>query len=102
MRCEKKIKSRLRLYSHANFRTASDALVVLFRIVTGEDWNEVMHDCMVEAVLSFENSLPLLVAQSAILFLRSRQRLLGDRLRTLLWSDHLFLLFLPHHHVHRA
>uniref|UniRef100_A0A914VUV0 Ion transport domain-containing protein n=1 Tax=Plectus sambesii TaxID=2011161 RepID=A0A914VUV0_9BILA len=31
---------------HANFRSALDALVVLFRIVTGEDWNEIMHDCM--------------------------------------------------------
>uniref|UniRef100_A0A915HXP5 Ion transport domain-containing protein n=1 Tax=Romanomermis culicivorax TaxID=13658 RepID=A0A915HXP5_ROMCU len=31
---------------HANFRTPMNALTVLFRIVTGEDWNEVMHDCM--------------------------------------------------------
>ncbi|KRY47780.1 Sodium leak channel non-selective protein [Trichinella britovi] len=31
---------------HANFRSSSNALAVLFRIVTGEDWNEVMHDCM--------------------------------------------------------
>ncbi|KRX67480.1 Sodium leak channel non-selective protein [Trichinella sp. T9] len=33
-------------YAHANFRSSSNALAVLFRIVTGEDWNEVMHDCM--------------------------------------------------------
>ncbi|CDW53676.1 Ion trans domain containing protein [Trichuris trichiura] len=31
---------------HANFRSATNALTVLFRIVTGEDWNEIMHDCM--------------------------------------------------------
>ena len=28
---------------HVNFRTASEALVVLFRSVTGEDWNDIMH-----------------------------------------------------------
>ncbi|KAK2154832.1 hypothetical protein LSH36_256g04076 [Paralvinella palmiformis] len=32
---------------HANFKTASNAIVLLFRIVTGEDWNKIMHDCMV-------------------------------------------------------
>jgi len=31
---------------HVNFRSGKDALVVLFRSVTGEDWNEIMHDCM--------------------------------------------------------
>ncbi|CAH1782033.1 unnamed protein product [Owenia fusiformis] len=31
---------------HANFRTASNAVALLFRIVTGEDWNKIMHDCM--------------------------------------------------------
>ncbi|CAD5216869.1 unnamed protein product [Bursaphelenchus okinawaensis] len=31
---------------HVNFRTGSEALVVLFRSVTGEDWNDIMHDCM--------------------------------------------------------
>ncbi|KHJ95108.1 hypothetical protein OESDEN_04952 [Oesophagostomum dentatum] len=31
---------------HVNFRTGSEALVVLFRSITGEDWNDIMHDCM--------------------------------------------------------
>ncbi|VDK65890.1 unnamed protein product [Onchocerca ochengi] len=31
---------------HVNFRNAKEALVVLFRSVTGEDWNDIMHDCM--------------------------------------------------------
>ncbi|KPP71288.1 hypothetical protein Z043_109818, partial [Scleropages formosus] len=35
---------------HANFSTAGKAIMVLFRIVTGEDWNKIMHDCMVRAV----------------------------------------------------
>ncbi|KAL1923072.1 uncharacterized protein VTP21DRAFT_9448 [Calcarisporiella thermophila] len=33
---------------HANFRSFSDSLLLLVRIVTGENWNKVMHDCMVE------------------------------------------------------
>ncbi|XP_053403059.1 sodium leak channel NALCN-like [Mercenaria mercenaria] len=32
---------------HANFKTTSSAIALLFRIVTGEDWNKIMHDCMV-------------------------------------------------------
>lgn len=32
---------------HANFKTALNAQAALFRIVTGEDWNKIMHDCMV-------------------------------------------------------
>nr|XP_014343626.1 PREDICTED: sodium leak channel non-selective protein [Latimeria chalumnae] len=32
---------------HANFSSAGKAITVLFRIVTGEDWNKIMHDCMV-------------------------------------------------------
>lgn len=32
----------------ANFKTAPNSIVVLFRIVTGEDWNQIMHDCMVQ------------------------------------------------------
>ncbi|ELU07210.1 hypothetical protein CAPTEDRAFT_150573 [Capitella teleta] len=32
---------------HANFKTSSSAILLLFRIVTGEDWNKIMHDCMV-------------------------------------------------------
>lgn len=30
----------------ANFQTALSAVAMLFRIVTGEDWNKIMHDCM--------------------------------------------------------
>ncbi|XP_016408953.1 sodium leak channel non-selective protein-like [Sinocyclocheilus rhinocerous] len=33
---------------HANFSTTGKAITVLFRIVTGEDWNKIMHDCMVQ------------------------------------------------------
>uniref|UniRef100_A0A1A8FDB8 Sodium leak channel NALCN n=2 Tax=Nothobranchius korthausae TaxID=1143690 RepID=A0A1A8FDB8_9TELE len=36
------------LNRHANFSTAGQAITVLFRIVTGEDWNKIMHDCMVQ------------------------------------------------------
>ncbi|CAF1146613.1 unnamed protein product [Adineta steineri] len=32
---------------HANFKTVPNAIVLLMRIVTGEDWNKIMHDCMV-------------------------------------------------------
>ncbi|XP_052783697.1 sodium leak channel NALCN-like isoform X2 [Mya arenaria] len=32
---------------HANFKTTAHAIALLFRIVTGEDWNKIMHDCMV-------------------------------------------------------
>jgi len=35
------------LSRQANFQTALNAIVLLFRIVTGEDWNKIMHDCMV-------------------------------------------------------
>lgn len=35
------------LNRHANFRNSGLALLLLFRITTGEDWNRVMHDCMV-------------------------------------------------------
>ncbi|GFS85124.1 sodium leak channel non-selective protein [Nephila pilipes] len=30
----------------ANFQTAPSGIAMLFRIVTGEDWNKIMHDCM--------------------------------------------------------
>lgn len=32
---------------HVNFRSGSEALIVLFRSLTGEDWNEIMHDTSV-------------------------------------------------------
>ncbi|KJH52789.1 hypothetical protein DICVIV_00996 [Dictyocaulus viviparus] len=32
---------------HVNFRTGSEALVVLFRSITGEDWNDIMHDSII-------------------------------------------------------
>jgi hypothetical protein len=31
---------------HANFRDFPSALLVLFRMSTGESWNGIMHDCM--------------------------------------------------------
>lgn len=30
----------------ANFHTAGKGMLLLFRIVTGEDWNRILHDCM--------------------------------------------------------
>ncbi|EEC06683.1 voltage-gated ion channel, putative, partial [Ixodes scapularis] len=35
----------------ANFKTAPNGIAMLFRIVTGEDWNKIMHDCMVSRQL---------------------------------------------------
>ncbi|KAG0411774.1 hypothetical protein HPB47_011112, partial [Ixodes persulcatus] len=35
----------------ANFKTAPNGIAMLFRIVTGEDWNKIMHDCMVSRKL---------------------------------------------------
>ncbi|CAK9304150.1 unnamed protein product [Gordionus sp. m RMFG-2023] len=32
----------------ANFKTAPRAMLVLFRIVTGEDWNKILHDTMIQ------------------------------------------------------
>uniref|UniRef100_A0A183C2M9 Transporter, cation channel family protein n=1 Tax=Globodera pallida TaxID=36090 RepID=A0A183C2M9_GLOPA len=34
------------LSKHVNFRSGKHALLVLFRSITGEDWNDIMHDCM--------------------------------------------------------
>ncbi|VUZ56904.1 unnamed protein product, partial [Hymenolepis diminuta] len=33
---------------HANFNNAFRAIILLTRIVTGEDWNKIMHDCMIQ------------------------------------------------------
>ncbi|ESP00278.1 hypothetical protein LOTGIDRAFT_225940 [Lottia gigantea] len=41
------VKYGYNLGRQANFETASNAIALLFRIVTGEDWNKIMHDCMV-------------------------------------------------------
>ncbi|XP_046577854.1 LOW QUALITY PROTEIN: sodium leak channel non-selective protein-like [Haliotis rubra] len=41
------VKYGYNLGRHANFETASSAVILLFRIVTGEDWNKIMHDCMI-------------------------------------------------------
>lgn len=35
------------LNRHANFRSSLQAMMLLFRLTTGEDWNRVMHDCQV-------------------------------------------------------
>lgn len=34
------------LVKHANFESFPNALLLLFRMATGESWNGVMHDCM--------------------------------------------------------
>ncbi|CAF3650795.1 unnamed protein product, partial [Rotaria sp. Silwood1] len=41
------VKFGSELGRHVNFKTVSNAIVLLMRIVTGEDWNKIMHDCMV-------------------------------------------------------
>eukprot|EP00794_Sanderia_malayensis_P007702 gene7702-8539_t len=41
------VKSGLALNRHANFRTSWRAMLLLFRMTTGEDWNKIMHDCMI-------------------------------------------------------
>lgn len=33
---------------HANFENLGMAMLTLFRVSTGEDWNQIMHDCMKE------------------------------------------------------
>ncbi|XP_071805177.1 sodium leak channel NALCN-like isoform X5 [Asterias amurensis] len=42
-----KVKYGEMLNRHANFERVPNAIAVLFRIVTGEDWNKIMHDCMI-------------------------------------------------------
>lgn len=32
----------------ANFGSPVTGVAMLFRIVTGEDWNKIMHDCMIQ------------------------------------------------------
>lgn len=39
--------SSINICRHANFKTVPNAIVLLMRIVTGEDWNKIMHDCMI-------------------------------------------------------
>ncbi|CAF3038249.1 unnamed protein product [Rotaria sp. Silwood2] len=41
------VKFGSELGRHVNFKTVPNAIVLLMRIVTGEDWNKIMHDCMV-------------------------------------------------------
>lgn len=36
------------LYRRANFGSPVTGVAMLFRIVTGEDWNKIMHDCMIQ------------------------------------------------------
>ncbi|XP_071949638.1 sodium leak channel NALCN-like isoform X2 [Antedon mediterranea] len=43
-----KVKYGESLSRQANFENATNAIAALFRIVTGEDWNKIMHDCMVQ------------------------------------------------------
>ena len=31
---------------HANFQNLGMAILTLFRVSTGEDWHNIMHDCM--------------------------------------------------------
>ena len=44
------------LNRHANFKTSFNAMILLFRITTGEDWNKIMHDCMLAKPYCTENA----------------------------------------------
>lgn len=44
------------LTRHANFKTSFNAMILLFRITTGEDWNKIMHDCMLSKPYCTENA----------------------------------------------
>ena len=44
------------LNRHANFKTSRNAMILLFRITTGEDWNKIMHDCMLSKPYCTENA----------------------------------------------
>ena len=44
------------LNRHANFKTSFNAMILLFRITTGEDWNKIMHDCMLSKPYCTENA----------------------------------------------
>ncbi|KAF2357306.1 Ion transport domain [Trinorchestia longiramus] len=41
------VKSGEGIGRRSNFSTALSGITLLFRIVTGEDWNKIMHDCMI-------------------------------------------------------
>jgi len=43
-----KVKHGDFLDDHANFELFPTAVVTLFRITTGESWNGIMHDCMIQ------------------------------------------------------
>lgn len=43
--------STIEFYRLANFGSPVTGVAMLFRIVTGEDWNKIMHDCMVQPPL---------------------------------------------------
>mmetsp|Transcript_3541 Transcript_3541/g.12709 ORF Transcript_3541/g.12709 Transcript_3541/m.12709 type:complete len:1714 (-) Transcript_3541:989-6130(-) len=41
------VKMQENITRHANFRNFPNALMLLFRMATGESWNALMHDCMI-------------------------------------------------------
>lgn len=54
------------IFRHANFESASNAIALLFRIVTGEDWNKIMHDCMVSFINAYfvQNCVEISIIQT--------------------------------------
>lgn len=42
------MSSKINLTRRANFESPVTGVAMLFRIVTGEDWNKIMHDCMIQ------------------------------------------------------
>jgi len=42
------VTSEMMCCRRANFESPVTGVAMLFRIVTGEDWNKIMHDCMVQ------------------------------------------------------
>lgn len=43
-----RIKMQENVTRHANFNDFPNSMLVLFRMATGESWNGIMHDCMIE------------------------------------------------------
>ena len=42
------VKHGVAIDQNANFQWSISAMFLLFRITTGEDWNKIMHDCMIQ------------------------------------------------------
>ncbi len=102
----------------ANFKTSMNGIQMLFRIVTGEDWNRVLHDSMLvppycTRYVMFDTLVmhwgacwdaclaPIALGKNHIFFQRSKFQFLGHRLRKFRGSHSVLLQLLRHHYIHR-